>query len=95
MGFEVRRDATRRRYVATIEGREAHLDFREIDSRTIDLVHTKVPVELRGRGIAGALVHHALEDARARGLHIVPTCPFVRGYLERHPEYGDLVAMRA
>jgi predicted GNAT family acetyltransferase len=34
----------------------------------------------------------ALDDARRRGFHVVPICPFVEDYVRRHPEYGDLLA---
>lgn len=54
--------------------------------------HTEVAEAFEGRGLAGRLVGAALEDARARGLQVVPICPFVASYLERHPEHLDLVA---
>jgi uncharacterized protein len=57
----------------------------------ITLVHTKVAPELEGQGLGGRLVTGALEDIRARGLRLVPVCPFVVSYLGRHPEYADLV----
>lgn len=47
--------------------------------------------EARGRGIGTRLVLHALEDARERGLRVVPSCPFVGEVVERHPEYADLL----
>jgi predicted GNAT family acetyltransferase len=56
------------------------------------LVHTEVAPELEGKGLGGRLVAGALEDMRARGLRLVPVCPFVTSYLERHPEYAELVA---
>ena len=59
---------------------------------TIDLVHTHVPPALEGRGFASALARAALDYARGEHLKVIPTCPFVRGYLRRHPEYSDLVA---
>ena len=55
------------------------------------LVHTDVDPRFEGRGLATTLIHGALEDIRATGTHLVPVCPFVAAYLERHPEYGDLV----
>jgi predicted GNAT family acetyltransferase len=57
----------------------------------IDLVHTDVDPKWEGKGVGAALVRGALDDLRARGLKVRPTCPFVRAYLSRHPEYGDLV----
>jgi predicted GNAT family acetyltransferase len=57
----------------------------------IDLVHTDVDPKWEGKGVGAALVRGALDDLRARGLKVRPTCPFVRAYLSGHPEYGDLV----
>jgi uncharacterized protein len=59
---------------------------------TVTLIHTEIDSELEGRGLGSRLVHDTLEDIRARGLRLVPVCPFVRSYLTRHPEYMDLVA---
>ena len=55
------------------------------------LLHTDVPVGAEGKGVGSALARAALDHARAEGLGIVPLCPFVRSYLDRHPEYVDLV----
>jgi len=52
-----------------------------------------VPRELEGRGLAGKMAKVALEDARARRLLVIPRCPFVAGYMRRHPEYLDLVPL--
>jgi predicted GNAT family acetyltransferase len=60
--------------------------------RGIALIHTVVDPEHEGRGYGSRLVAGALDDVRARGLSLVPVCPFVRAYLRRHPEYDDLVA---
>jgi GCN5-related N-acetyl-transferase len=54
--------------------------------------NTETPVAARGRGIASRLVRGALEAARARGLKVVPRCPFAVAYLAKHPEFQDLVA---
>jgi uncharacterized protein len=57
----------------------------------VALVHTEVSPRFEGRGLGGQLVAGALDDIRMRGLHVIPICPFVRGYIRRHPEYGELV----
>jgi predicted GNAT family acetyltransferase len=54
-------------------------------------VHTEVDPKHEGAGLGSALVKGALEAQRDRGELIVPLCPFVRGYIERHPEYADVV----
>jgi predicted GNAT family acetyltransferase len=58
----------------------------------LDLLHTEVDEQFEGRGFASALARAALDYARANNLKVVPTCPFVRKYLDRHPEYADLRA---
>ena len=68
----------------------AVLQYALADGR-LHLMHTEVPEALEGHGYGGALARFALEYARSRRLGVVPLCPFVRSYLERHPEYADLV----
>jgi uncharacterized protein len=92
MDFEVHRDDARHRYHAEIDGHEARILFEPAGDRTLDFQHTQVAPELRGRGVADALVSRALDDVRARGERIIATCPFVKSFLGRHPEYQDLLA---
>ena len=66
------------------------LDHRLRDG-SIVLVHTEVPPEHGGQGYAATLVRAALDDARSRGLRVVPSCPYVAAYVAKHPEYADLV----
>lgn len=56
----------------------------------LEIRHTEVPQELEGQGIGSRLARGVLEIARARGLKVVPRCPFVAAYMRRHPEYEDL-----
>jgi predicted GNAT family acetyltransferase len=51
----------------------------------VTLLHTEISPEFGGQGLGGTLVAGALEDLREKGLEMVPSCPFVRSYLERHP----------
>ena len=53
------------------------------------LVHTEVPEAFEGKGIGSALARSALDDLRERGVRVKPVCPFVVGWLERHPAYQD------
>jgi predicted GNAT family acetyltransferase len=64
----------------------------EMESSKILLIHTEVPKELEGRGIAGRLATTAMTYARDSGLKVVPLCPYVAAWLPRHPEFADLVA---
>ena len=82
----------RGRYHLLVDGAEAgELDYRMQDGKRV-FVHTGVRDEYEGQGLASKLAQRVLEDARAEGLEIVAQCPYVRGYLERHPEYQDLLA---
>jgi predicted GNAT family acetyltransferase/glutaredoxin len=58
----------------------------------IAFTHTEVDEALEGRGFASRLVEAALDDARGQGLEVVPLCPFVASFIDRHPEYQDIVA---
>ncbi|MEP7347716.1 MAG: GNAT family N-acetyltransferase, partial [Gemmatimonadaceae bacterium] len=74
----------RHRFETVIDGKYAIAEYR-IDDKTMTLFHTLVPVELRGRGIAGTVVRAALDSARQRGLKVVPQCPYVAGFISKHP----------
>ncbi len=56
--------------------------------------HTEVPSRLRERGIGSELAHAVLERVRAEGLKVVPRCCFMRHYIDKHPQFQDLVAPR-
>jgi predicted GNAT family acetyltransferase len=88
----IRHEPEARRFAADVAGKTAYLTYRELDGRVLDLDHTFVPPEHRGGGIASKLTVRALEYARERGCRVVPSCPFVATYIERHPEYRDLRA---
>jgi predicted GNAT family acetyltransferase len=72
---------------------EQHLAVAEYRRRgdAVFFIHTEVPHELEGQGIASRLVRAALEDARTRQLVVIPFCPFVAGYIRRHPDYKAIV----
>jgi uncharacterized protein len=59
----------------------------------IAFVHTEIDERYEGRGLAGRLIAHALDAARAEGLAVLPFCPFVRDYINEHREYLDLVPL--
>lgn len=56
------------------------------------ITHTAVPSAEEGHGVASRLIAGVFADVRARGLRVVPVCPFVSAYLQRHPDERDLVA---
>jgi predicted GNAT family acetyltransferase len=90
MASPLRDDKSRCRFELDVDGVTAFTNYR-LAGNVITLEHTETPVEARGRGIASQLVEAVLKIARARGLKVVPRCPFVRTYLGKHPEYRDLL----
>jgi predicted GNAT family acetyltransferase len=87
----VRDNAAQRRFELEVEGHAAYLYYR-LEPGVITLVHTEVPEALGGRGVGSTLVRGALEAIRAKGLKVVAKCPFVAGYMGKHPEFNDLLA---
>jgi predicted GNAT family acetyltransferase len=57
----------------------------------IDFLHTEIDKNFGGRGLASHLIRHVLDDARRRGLQVMPYCPFVRKFIVEHADYRDLV----
>jgi uncharacterized protein len=57
--------------------------------------HTLVPPAMEGQGVASRLIKGALADVRQQGLKVVPLCPFVTAYMDRHAEEQDLLATDA
>ena len=62
------------------------------EGENLELVHTEVPDALEGKGYGSALARAALDFARRERIKVIPSCPFVAEYIERHPEDAALVA---
>ena len=88
--FDLHHDADSRRFSTRLEGHEAELVYSLRDGRMV-IEHTGVPEAIGGRGIAAALVKAALDHARTQGWRVVPACSYSAAYVQRHPEYADLV----
>jgi hypothetical protein len=80
------------RLVLEVDGYEAELQYRVHGDRLV-IVHTEVPAELEGQGLAAKLVRAALAKAVAGGLTVVPWCPYARGWLEKHPDEAAAVTI--
>jgi len=63
----------------------------ELRGNVVVLLHTEVEPEAEGRGVGSSLVRTGLDWARDEGRKVDPVCPFVAGWLERHPEYTELL----
>jgi uncharacterized protein len=91
----VREVPRRTRYEAIIDGEVAGFVTYHDLSGVRMLVHTEVSGPFEGRGVGSALARGALDDARARGLAVRPSCPFVAGWIRRHQDYLDVVTEEA
>jgi predicted GNAT family acetyltransferase len=80
----------RHQFELTVDGDLARAEY-VIAGDVITFTHTIVPPALEGRGIASRLIRHGLSEAWARGLSVVPQCPFVAAYIRKHPEWADLL----
>ena len=78
------------RYELAMDGYLATEHYK-LDGDVITFEHTDVPKELGGKGVGSRLVQGALDHVRADGLKLIPQCPFVKAWIEKHPDYADLV----
>jgi uncharacterized protein len=82
-----------RRYEIDVDGKRVGLLTYRLDGDVIAFTHAEIDHAVGGRGLGSTLARAALDDARARGLAVLPECPFVADFVARHEaEYGDLVA---
>lgn len=90
--LDIRHEPTAHRFAADVAGATAYITYRQSGGRVLDFDHTFTPPSARGGGIASQLTAHALRYARDGGYKVVPSCPYVARYIERHPEYRALLA---
>ena len=91
MDVEVRDNPGLERYEISEAGELAGFAQYRFRPGLIAFIHTEIDPGHEGQGLGSKLVAFALDDARARGLDVLPFCPFVNAFLREHPEYGDLV----
>ncbi len=87
---EVVNDLQGSRFVINVEGNEVYVLYTE-DKNTLDLYSTYTPPQLRGQGLAEKVVLAAFEYAKEQNLKVIPSCWYVRKFLEKHPEYESIV----
>ena len=85
-------NSTTQRFETTIDGITAFLSYQARDDGAWDYNHTIVPKALGGRGLGSQLVKFALDHAKSENKKIIASCSFVASYVDKHPEYQDLVA---
>jgi predicted GNAT family acetyltransferase len=84
--YEIVNDRQGSRFVLTFDGDEVYVLY-ALDKETIDLYSTFTPQQLRGKGLAAVVVKAAIEYARANKLKVIPTCSYVRWFINQHKEY--------
>ncbi len=92
MDIEIKQDLELNRFVTVVDGYESVVEY-ALKENILDLYRTFTPTELRGKGIAGKLVKFALEHARSNNLKIIPTCSYVKAYINKHDDYKELLAL--
>jgi uncharacterized protein len=88
---EIVNNTTHHRYELAVEGHLA-ATYYEIADGVITFTHTEVPPELGGKGVGSKLIKGALDQVRAEGLKVIAQCPFVKAYIDKHPDYADLLS---
>ena len=79
-------------YELRVDGHTAQVEYRDEDHGTVRLIHTEVPKALEGRGVGSMLARGVPDTIRAEGRTVVPQCEFIAAYIDRHPEYQDLMS---
>lgn len=90
---EVTDNTERHRFEVNLEGETAFAEYR-LRTGGVVLPHTVVPPAFEGRGVASALARFAFDYARDHGLKVIPSCPFIAGWVKKHPEQHDIVHPR-
>lgn len=89
--MEIIHDLEKQKFYVIVDGLESHLEYVK-SGEVLNLNHTYVPNQLRGKGIAGKLVEAALKHVRENKLKIIPSCSYVAEFVRRHKQYDDLIA---
>ena len=92
MAHEIRRNDGASRYELYVDGEMVGIADYRVDGSTVVMPHTEIQPRRRGNGLGAILVKGALDDIRAAGRTVVPSCWYVREYVDEHPEEADLLA---
>ncbi|WP_133131342.1 GNAT family N-acetyltransferase [Legionella yabuuchiae] len=95
MDLDIKHDKKSQRFVVEIEKKESELKYKKINDETLDFFTTFVPDEHREQGIASEITEFALRYAKNNNYKVIPSCPFVKSYIDDHPEYQELVVKNA
>lgn len=78
------------RFMAIVDGHTCQIDY-ELNGNVMHVMHTLVPKEVGGRGIAAEITRFALDTASNNNWKVHPVCTYTIAYLKRHPEYTNVV----
>jgi predicted GNAT family acetyltransferase len=88
---EVRENAAEHRFEIWVGDERAGLTVYEGEGPQLPFVHTQIDERFAGQGLASILIREALSTVQARGGSVLPYCPFVKRFIQKHPEFLDLV----
>jgi predicted GNAT family acetyltransferase len=90
---EVTNNSERKRYEARVRDELAGFATYELREGIIRFVHTEVEDAFEGHGVGSTLARAALDDVRRDGSRkVIASCPFIKEWIEQHPDYQDLLA---
>ncbi|MEE8407572.1 MAG: GNAT family N-acetyltransferase [Acidimicrobiia bacterium] len=84
-------DTEHDRYVVEVDGEVAGYTVYHMRGGRHFFVHTEVEPGFAGRGVGSVLARYALDDVKAKGGSVIPICPFIRAFIDEHPEYETLI----
>lgn len=89
--YELIDNKERHQYEFHVEKKTPKIEYIKSQNGEIYLTHTEVPPQLGGKGIGSQLAEKTLKDIERQGLRLVPLCPFIAGYIHKHPEWKRIV----
>lgn len=95
MSTSIEHNANADRYEVYVDGEPAGFTQARLDGDVVVMDHTEIDDRFSGQGLGGELVGAALDDLRAAGRTVRPTCSYVQRFIDEHPDYADLVARDA
>lgn len=90
-GITVRDNPDQNRYEARIGGVVAGFSVYQLAADQITFLHTEVAPKFEGKGVGSAIARYALDEVRAGGRSVIPQCPFIKAWIDGHPDYQSLV----
>lgn len=91
MDYKITHDKKNHKFTVTIDDHESYLSYKMEGKDVVDFYSTYVPLELRGKGIAAQLVEEGLKFVLQNNLRIIPSCSYVKAYVQRNDKYKDII----